>query len=324
MYMHKFFMSILREGEGQGGAGGNQPPANQPPANQPPSNQAAVPPWGGDVNTQWMVNGKPWYEALLPEGPTRQLYTEKKYNNPVQAADAHFSANRMVNGNAAEIPADDAKPDAWQAFNAKLRGPAVAKPEDYKFDFGKTPDGKPIAPDPRMEKFGRELAFELGMSPKRAQELLINKWQQFAGEVNAEATKAEQTANSNEVLGVQQKWGERLDEYKAAGQRVVAALGLEQPLMQKIEGAIGGAAMLELLARLGKMAPEGSFKGGNPGGDPNNIDNMTAQQAKAEIDKLGADAQFQAQYNDKNNPLHKDAVDRMAKLYAKAGALARA
>lgn len=47
---------------------------------------------------------------------------------------------------------------------------------------------------------------------------------------------------------------------------------------------------------------------------------MTPQMAQQEIDRLNADQDFQKQYLNAMEPGHKDAVDRMQRLYQRVAA----
>lgn len=289
------------------------PPAVPPAANTPAA--GAVAPWGADVNQVWMVDNKPWYEAFVPEGPTRDLLKSKNYANPLVLADSHYAANRMVNGNAIEIPGADAKPEAWQALYKKLG--ALEKPEAYVF---KQADG--FKADEGMVKFGQTMAHKLGLNPAQAQTMNDN-WNAFVAEQNAATATKHQTENQAEADGVKAKWGADFDTNMAAGKRATQALydltkPEEKATFNKIEESIGAAAMLDLFARLGKLGGEGGLigAGSNTGGDVNNPSSLTPDQAGAEIARLGGDAEFQKAYTDRNHPQHAAKVAHMQALYA--------
>jgi len=315
MFKNKFFPIVCYEGEGAGagaGAGGVSDGGNPP-------NNVPVAPWGADVNAPWKVADKPWYEVYVPEGPAREFYRAKNYGNPVQAFEAHYSANRMVNGNAVEIPGENAPPEAVNAFYTKLGRPAT--PADYKFDFGKTSDGKDVEVDKNLVEFGQKLAFETGLSPKRAQEVIVKGWQEFAQKQNEAYVNEAKAQNDAEVASVKQRYGDQWDTHRAAGERAYKALGIDQALGSKIEGAIGAAAMLELFIKIGKATGEGNMMtgGDSGGGSPDDPSKMTPEQAKARIEVLGGDKDFQEKYNTATHPQHEWAKQHMLALFAKAG-----
>lgn len=308
---------VLREGEGTGGnAGGNNPPP--PPATAP---------WGTDVNSEWKVADKLWYD-YLPDGPSKDLMKTKNYKNPVQVADAYYSANRMINGNVVEIPNADAPPEQWNSVYQKLG--AQTDPAKYEI---KVKDG--VQADPRLIEFSKKSAAKNGLTPKQIQGVVddwietVPKWDQ---ETVAEQQRVAQEKNAAELNAIKDKWGTNFDTNITTGKRVASALfdvnnkdaniaNAEKAMMSKIEESIGAAAMLELFARIGAKSAEGTFTG-NPGGsNVNNPDNMDPQTAKGEIDRLNADSEFQKKYTDKDNSQHAWAVEHMSKLYARAGKL---
>lgn len=308
--------ALVRAPDDGGGAGGQQQQAGG-------SGTPHVPPWGTDVNAQWNIGDKPWY-GYIPDEPVRQLFEAKKYANPVQAATALYSANKMIHEDSIRVPGPDAKPEDWQGVYKKLG--ALDKPEAYEFKF---PEGAQV--DDKLVGFGKTLAHKLGLNPTQAN-TLANEWNEFATKYNTESSAAEQqriaAENAAALEATKTKWGAEFDTKLTAGRRVAESLfdvknAEDKALMEKVEGAIGSAAMLELFARIGSKTAEGSFKTGG-GGVNDNPDNMSAQTAAAEITRLRGDEAFQKAFMDAKHPNHAASVERMNKLYAKAGALANA
>lgn len=314
---------MLHEGEGVQGTPAAPIPGGPPVATVVPPAAAAPPaaPWG-DVAQPWKVADKPWYETYIPDGPTKEWLKTKNFDHPLKALDSGMSADKMVAQGAVPIPSVDDPPEKWNAFNDKMRGTDIKAPTDYKFSFGNDETGKPIEGDPGLVKIAQEIAFESGMSPKRAQSIIVDKWQKHVGEANTAYMAEQKRVNDAEVATTVQSWkdkGEDVDVLKAGGMRVVQSLGLDKTLLNKIEGAIGASAMLELFARIGKQSAEpGGLKGAsNAVSDPNNVEGMTPEQAIARITTLQGDTAFQAKYTDAKHPEHAWAVQHMEKLYAR-------
>lgn len=300
--------------EDGGGAGGQQ---------QQQQAQPHVPPWGADANAPWVVGDKPW-TSLIPEEPVRQFMDAKKYANPVVAATALYSATKMLNEDSVRVPGPDAKPEDWQGVYKKLG--ALDAPDKYEF---KLPEGAKV--DDKLVTFGKTLSHKLGLNPTQAN-MLASEWTQFTTQYNNEhgAAETQRLAAENEAAlnSVKTKWGAEFDSKIEAGKRVATSLykmtdAADKAMFDKIEGAIGSAAMLELFARIGDKTREGSFKT-DGGGVNDNPDNMAPETAAAEIKRLQGDEGFTKQYMDAKHPQHAVAVERMNKLYAKAGALAMA
>lgn len=285
------------------GGGGTPPAGVVPPA-----------PSGSDplVITPPVVGAQPkWYEEL-PEGPTRDLMTQKAYESPHHLADAYHNLNKLVSGDdRIIIPPADAKPEDIAAFHTKLGRPEAADKYDIKM-----PDG--VAADPKMLEFGKSLAFELGLNPKQAQQL-ADKWNEFNGTTATEYFDGVRQKNETEIGELKTKWGADLDTNVAAAKRAVQSLGLETEDMNRIEAAIGAAPLVKMMAKLGSMAKEGGFLTGNGGGDPNSPAGMTPQQAQSKVDELLGDSAFFAKYTNKGDPSHQEAVNRVLALMQRAG-----
>jgi hypothetical protein len=303
-----------------GGDGGGAPPPSPQPPPQPPAPSAA--PWGSDANAEWKVGDKPWYEVHTPEGPQREFFKQKGYKNPAQAFDALYSATRMINGNSVEIPNendDKTTPQAWDAFYSKLGRPA--NKTEYKLDFGKDGEGKPLTPDPALAEFAQDVAYNMGASPKKAQQL-VNMWNEFATKsANAQNEKARGESEAA-VNAFKQKHGADADSRIEGGKRVFKALGLDAQMANQIESMLGTGVMMELFARMGMASAEGKMiDNGQGGGDPNDPNRMSPEQAAAAIKRLDGDETFMKKYMNGQHPEHQWAVDHKSKLYAKAGGL---
>jgi hypothetical protein len=286
------------------GAGGSEHPA---------SLQA---PWAGS-NDLWKLGeaGKeqPWFHSI-PEEPVRQLMETKAYKNPAELAMAYHNLNKLQNGagDVVSIPGANATPEQLNAFYSKMGRPENADKYDFKFAEG-------TQTDDNMVKFGKGLAFDLGLNPKQAQ-LMADKWQQMVANMDASSVEADRIQNEADMRELENEWGADLAANKAAGLRVVQSLGLPEKYMESIDKNMGVAAVVHLMAMIGKKSGEGSFTSNNQNsGDPNDVSGLTKEQAAAKITELQGDVEFQKSYMDKTHPGHKAAVEKMVLLFAKAG-----
>lgn len=299
----------LYEGEGAGGGGGAS--GGSPSGDAHP----VVAPWTAATDGPWKVGeaGKEqeWWNTISEE-PVREHVKAKGYKNPAELAMANYSLTKMQRGatDVLTLPAKDADANAWNEFYTKVGRPATK--DDYKFTFGEG-----VTVDESLVGFGKEMFHELGARPEQAQKA-VEKWNAYVADQNAKEIEKNNKENADAVTALQQSWGTSLEENRAAGERVMKALALDEATMDKIQGAIGAAPLIDLLARIGKKSSEGTLVGGAGGGDPNDPSNMTKEQAEAAINALNNDAEFQKKYSDKNHPEHKDAVDRMQKLYMRS------
>jgi len=322
MYLFRYFLtSVFRDGDG-GGSGGT-PPAGAPPAGAgtPPAGGGAPPaeftpapaPWTNDKVWTLGDTGRPWHEAI-PEADVRERMKAKGYANPAILAMSYHNLEKLHSGaeDVIAIPKEGAPPEEFDAFYKRLGRPESADKYDLKM-----PDG--VTADENMVKFGRELAFKLGLPPKAAQ-TMADAWNEFAGKMAGQQT-AQQIAdaarqNDVEIEALKTKLGDKFPEAKAAGERAVKALGLDAATLDKVERNIGAGALVDLLCRIGLQTGEGGFKGGG-GGNPNDPSNMTPQAAQARINQLNADPDFQKAYFDKAHPQHAEKVNEMLSLNAR-------
>lgn len=298
------------------GAAPNTPtPTPTPTPN--PTQQTFTTPWDNAQGVYKIGEGdaaKPWWSGINEE-PIRQYMEEKNYANPYEAARAAWNANKL-NKLTPDIEAfvnGKATPEQEAAVFKMLGRPETAD----KYEF-KIPENTPV--DQNLLKFGKELFFDLGLSPERSQKA-FDKWQAFAAAQNASLAEADRKENDKAMTELETRWGGELEANRAAGNRAVHALGISNELIQKVEAAIGSAAIVELLAAIGKKSSEAGFKGPGEGGnsDPNNVAAMTPAQAQSRLRELQNDTAFQAKYTNKNAEGHAEAVRLMEQLFAKGG-----
>lgn len=291
------------------GVGDVTPPA--PPA-PPPSEHPVSAPWTGAEGV-WKIGegdtAQPWW-STLPDETARRHVEAKQYANPAELALANYNLTRLQTGDpqVLALPGKDAAPEAWDAVYNRLGRPE--SPDKYEFQFGEG-----VKADDKMVEFGKKLFHAAGVSQDRAQ-AAANMWNEFVAEQTAATLEATKQQNDAELNALTSRWGADLDKNKAAGQRVVQALGLSADLIQRVEDSIGSAAIVELLATIGRKSDEGGLISGGQA-DPNNPDTMSKEQAQAKIAALQGDAEFQKKYTDKNHPEHKQAVELMVKLFAR-------
>lgn len=297
----------------EGGGGGGTPTGGTPTGGEG-GTPGVTAPWAGAQGV-WNVGegdaAKPWWNTVT-EPEARAHLEAKQYANPAELALANYNLTKLQRGadDILALPGKDAAPEAWDAVWKKLGRPDTPDAYDLKFGEGvKTDDG--------MVKFGKELFHEMGLDPTRAQKA-ADKWNGFVAAQEAAMLEQAQTQNKQELDALASKWGADLEKNKAAGQRAVQALGLSNEFVERLEDKIGSAAVVELFATIGRKSDEGGFV--NTGGqmDPNNPATMSKDQVTARIAQLQGDAEFQKKYTDRNHPGHKDALQLMERLYARA------
>lgn len=308
--LEKYLLRGLpREGDGlgNGGGGGGDIPAAFTPA---------AAPWAAATEGPWKVGDagkeREWWETI-PEPEAREHVKAKGYKNPAELALANYSLTKMQRGatDVVGLPGKDADDNAWNEFYTKLGRPAA--PTDYNLTFGEG-----VQVDAAMLDFGKDLFHKMGLPNNRAQQA-ANAWNEFIGKQNEAHIAEANKANTEALAALELKWGADLNTNRAAGERVVQSLGLGAEIMDAVQNSIGAAPLVELLALIGRKSDEGTLLGnGGSNSDPNDPANMTKEQANAKIAELQGDVEFQKKYTDGKHPGHKEAVDRMQKLFMKA------
>lgn len=283
-------------------------PQTAPAPQAAPTSVAA--PWSGD--NVWEVGpdgAKVKWTGFIDDADARAHVEAKGYKNPAELARANFNLTKMQRDpNVIVPPAADATPEQMNEFYTKLGRPE--KPEGYEFKFPAE-----VKPDDGMLNFARTAFHEAGLTPKQAQ-IVADKWNSHMAEMVSQDTTGAAEKNTQEISALETRWGADLNKNMEAGRRVTKALGLTDDLINRVESSIGSAPLVELLAMIGRKSEEGSFMGAT-NADPSDPNQMTKEQAQAEIAKLQGDATFQAKYTDKNHPEHKAALEKMMTLFSR-------
>lgn len=295
-----------------GPASGTPPAGAVPPAGASGTPGAAAPAAGAAFT---------WDPGL--EAPIVDLLKAKGvYDDPVvgipKLARSYYDANKALSGgDVAVVPADWTNKEAVDKYLGKVRG--VTKPEEYVPTFGEG-----VTPNAPFVAFAQKLAFDWGVPKARFQQG-IDAYQQFALEMNKNFEAATAKANDDAITALKNKQGEAVFNANVANAQTVfktlSAKGLiSRDTLVALEGAVGSAAVVELLSAIGgSMKQEAGVMGNGSGAPPVDPTQMTPEQAKTEIAKLNGDADFQKVYLSKSpadKAAHDIAVKRMADLYA--------
>lgn len=312
---------------GDGGAGGQAPPPPPGDGGQqqtPPPPPATIAPWAEAKDAPWTIGDKPWWDTI-PEQPVRELMATKAYKTPHETALAYYNLNKLTSSTRPTVPAEDAPPEAWDAFHKTLGRPD--KPTDYKIE---PPPGTDIQYDPSMVDFGRNLAHKLGLNQKQVETMLVPEWNKYVTTATQQMTEAQAANNAKDIEDLTKSWGgeANVNANVAAGKRTVAALGLSDGDLAALEKNMGAAPVVNLMVKLGSKFADSGMGGapvndGGSGGMPSSIAAMTPHQAATELSKLDADPAFSKAYWSAQDPGHREAVDRKMQLAMKAGSLYR-
>lgn len=201
-----------------------------------------------------------------------------------------------------EIPDWDDAEAAEKLFN-KLGRPEAA--DGYE-RFG---IGEDVQVDDGLIAWAPKAFHEVGLT-KRQADALVGKWQEFATE-RAEKVKEEAGIKAQaDMADLEKKWGKAYDAKIAAGQKAARKFG-DPEIIDKLEGAMGTAGVLEMMANIGEALAEDSADG-DPPADPFVL---TPDAAKAKINEMMADPETLKALESKLHPGHAAAMDKKKKLH---------
>lgn len=256
-------------------------------------------------------DGKPWYEAAGIDPKFHSAITAKGWKSPDEVLDSYTNVEKLVSlergGDVDRIlvkPKADATPEEISAFNQKAGFAAPEKPEDYGFTADKI-GGK-----------ANELFTANGLPPELAGQFAAemtpvveqaSKWMHEAGLPPAVASKLVDQVLASEVAGLKafharsdedytklgQELGDKFGDFEEAGRRAFQQSGLDKTTLDKIEMAIGTKSMMNMFAKFGGAMGEAAAPSGEKGGGAGQF-TATAESAKARIQTLQRDSDFQA------------------------------
>jgi len=244
-----------------------------------------------------------WLGADVDE-VTLGYVQNKGWNEPRQVLDGYRNLEKLLGadkaGNAVVLPKADATPEELSAFYARLGRPE--KPDGYKLA---APEG---LGDPQFAAAAAAKFHELGLSGKQG-EALAQWFSENTGAKQAQMQQQTQAAFQADSQALAQEWGAAFDQNVGIARKAVQGLGLEAADVDKIAGAIGHKATMQLFQKIGTRVMEDTFVAGN-GKSSGFGDAMTPGQAKSEIQMLQQDKAFVSKYLSKDS----EAVSKMTRL----------
>lgn len=224
----------------------------------------------------------PWYGGF--DGDT-QVYLRNKgwinENGPAEVVKAYRHLERLQRSEHVPWPKDEKDAEGYARIYDRL-----GRPKDPAGYGLQAPEGGDRA---FVDAMARTF-HDLGLSARQAQGI-AQRYTAHAQSIQAEADRRFASRSAAELGQVRRDWGEAADRRFAAAQRFAVAFGLDRPVMDKIERALGTRAMLTLFARVGEGLSEdrGHGAGGLSGF-------MGTEAAQARLNELKADQAWVKRY----------------------------
>jgi len=291
--MNKFQRHVLRAPEG--GDGGSSGGGSTLTGGT--GGAGGTPPAGGAAD---------WRSSLPEDLRAHPALTDIKDVGGLAKSFVH--AQSMIGADKIVMPKPDASPAEMADFYNKLGRPGAA--DGYKFSET-TIEGVPK--DEATQKWARDIFHKHGLTQKQADGLYQDYIAKVGSDLKAmNESRATQREQSLEQLRGEWK-GNEFDVNVQLAQRAVKTFGSEELVKYLNESGEGDNPLLiKLFANIGKQLGEDQAFGGR-----SSQSGFVAgpEAAKAEIGKLQADADFQKAYLNKDAMGHKEAVERMERLF---------
>ncbi|MBL8708644.1 MAG: hypothetical protein JNL25_05590, partial [Rhodospirillaceae bacterium] len=236
-----------------------------------------------------------------------QLVEQKGWRSPSDVLSSYRHLERLVGAERIVLPAPDAEPAQWGLLWDRL-----GRPKDPGGYALKAPAGGGY--DAATAAWFREAAHEAGLTAKQAAALHDGFLARFPA-VEA-ATPHDSAASPPPEEALRDLWGRKYESNMTAARRAFAAFLGEEAPFHDIADALGETALMEMLAKIGRLIGEDSITArAESGAGPRN-----PAEALAEIARLrrAIEADSGHPYLTKTHPEHQNLVRKMEALYALA------
>lgn len=286
----------------------NTPPVNPNPGagNPPPVDPAAA---GSQPPA-----GDPWYSSIEGlDADTQKWIADKKFANVSTALKSGMHADHVARDrNVLQRPAADklAEWDGWKdlGWTEDRKAYGVTTPEEIRKDFPEYNDA--------FEQAFVDAAHKAKVPAGQAKSILSDVLGYIKGTYEQAGIQgAKATADLNAALD--KEWGADAAKNRELSQRAARALGVPIDDTAALEKVMGSAGLVKMFHQIGTMMGEDKLidpKAAGTGG-------MTAAGAKAELQRLNADAGHVAALSDATHPSHQAATaarQRLMDIIAKA------
>jgi hypothetical protein len=286
------------------------PPANTPPANPPAD--AGDPPAAPPANPP-AEGGDPWYASLQGlDADTTKWISDKKFADVATALKSGMHADHVARDrNVLQRPAEGklGEWDGWKdlGWTEDRKAYAVSAPEDIRKGFPEYNDA--------FEQAFVDAAHKARVPAAQAKSILGDVLGYIKGtyeQIGADGAKA--AADLSATLD--QEWGADAAKNRELAQRAARSLGVPIDDSSALEKVMGSAGLVKLFHKIGSMMGEDRLR--DPGAPASGT--LSAAGAKAELQRLNADAGHVVALGDATHPAHqaaKAARQRLLELIAK-------
>lgn len=253
------------------------------------------------ANPQAMNGAGDWRTALPPD--IRAHGSLANFRGVEELAKSWVNVQKLIGAEKLPLPGKEARPEEWDHVWNRLGRPE--SPERY--DLARPAAGAELPWSEDLEKQYRTLAHKTGLTQTQARALL-----DWYGGVASESLRAMREDGASAKAGLDAElrgeWGrDYAGNVETARRAARQFVGGDTALLDRVNAALGDAAMVRLFHRIGAAMAEDSLRGDGQAslfGSPD--------AAKAEIAAVLGNAKHA--YWDGSHPEHRLAVARMERL----------
>ena len=300
----------LRDAAGSpaGGAAGD---AGAAPAGAPASSAPAG--ITGQANGQPQPEAFDW-GAMKLESDAQALINERKYRTPNDLAKAYMNLEKLTHVPAEQIiklPKGD-DPKAWNEVYTRLGRPEKA--DGYNLPV---PEGQ----DGAFAKTAAEWFHDAGVTQAGATRL-ATKWNEFQAAQQKQQTDQLAARDLEQVNALKSEWGANYERLAGQVDKAAETFGMTPEQLAALKQVMGPKEAMQFMQNIGSKlgVEDGQFHDGQT---PTGFNNMSPEQAQAEITRLQRDKLFAQEFNSHDPRVKSEARQKMARLAVLAAPGAR-
>jgi hypothetical protein len=278
------------------------PPVDAPPA-APPVDSSAPPPAAPPAAPPPPAAFD--WGAVTLDPDIKALVTDRQWKTPNDLAKSYQNLEKLTGVPPEQIiklPKGD-DPNAWNEVWNKLGRPAKA--EEYKIPLPEGDKGE-------FAKVAAQWFHEAGLTQAGATKL-ATQWNNYQA-AQAKAYNETMTArDTQEVATLKTEWGADYDKHAAVVDQAAKVFGMTPEQLADLKYVMGPKAAMTFLRNIGsKLGVEDpNFPTGQ---QPQGFNNLSPEQANAEISRLKKDKAFAQEFNSADPRVRSEARAKMARL----------
>lgn len=289
--------SMDAAGSPAGGAAGDAGAASVAPASSAPAGANGQPGAAQADAFNWQTLG------LDAEANT--LVTERQWKHPNDVIKSYRNLEKLTGVPADQIiklPKGD-DPKAWNEVYTRLGRPEKAA--DYKLPI---PEGQ----DGAFAKTAAEWFHEAGVTQAGATRL-ATKWNEFQAAQQKQYTEQLAARDTEQVNALKSEWGANYDRLAGQVDKAAETFGMKPDQLAALKQVMGPKEAMQFLQKIGsKLGVEDNQF--HDGAAPQGFNNMSPEQAQAEIQRLQKDKLFAQEFNSNDPRVKSEARQKMARL----------